>query len=278
MNNTLTKVSGLNAITIDSIKADIAKRGNNVNAIVSLNEDIEYSKSMLQFKMCGTLRALQDINYLKTFGDYSDLKDFLDKNPKIEIAYSTASEMCKVFRVFKEKNKNEYVIAFITECDPTYTELVELFKVSNQKGKSADDNEILNDVQRFLEEYAPKNSRSWNTMSELRNIIKIYKGAVTVNKNDNKETPKPTVDKNAVISVEDISAKNAATIVKSLKENGDVIENKAKKTCVVEADNLEEFMNRVVALAKAHKVKPMELIGKITMTINWSATEGKEGE
>jgi hypothetical protein len=266
--------------TTDDIKRELAAYGENIDGLKNYVTAVNYSKSALQLRFCGVFRAMQDPNYLKKFGNYDNFKAFLEENADyFDVTVSTASEMAKYWRVFKEAiDKNEYVKKYFDTVNPTYTEGIELCKVSKQKGKSAEDTEILNDIESFLREYAPNNVKSWNTMAELRNIIKLYKGAVTVNRNDGDETPetpKPSGNANTVISVDDISAKNAATIVKSLKENGDVVENKAKKTCIVEADNLEEFMNRVVALAKQHKVKPMELIGKITMTIDWTATEGE---
>ena len=282
-NNMITAKTDFNIIpnTTDDIKREIAAYGENIDGLVNYVSAVNYSKSALQLRFCGVFRAMQEPEYLKKFGDFEDFKSFLTAyKDYFDVSLQTASEMAKFWRLFKERiNRNEYVKKYFDEVNPTYTEGVELCKVSNQKGKNAEDTEILNDIEVFLKEYAPNNIRSWNTMAELRNIIKIYKGAVTVNRNgEEKIENKPTGDKNAVISVEDISAKNASTIVKSLKESGDVVENKAKKTCIVEADNLEEFMNRVVALAKQHKVKPMELVGKISMTIDWSATEGKEGE
>ena len=283
MNTMLTNKTDFTIVptTTEDIKREIAAFGENIDGLWNYVTAVNYSKSNLQLRFCGVFRALQDINYLKKFGDFEDFKAFLTAyKDNFDVSMSTASEMAKYWRLFKERiDRNEYVKKYFDEVKPTYTEGIELCKVTKQKGQSAEDTEILNDIETFLKEYAPNNVRSWNTMAELRNIIKIYKGAVSVNRTEDKASEiKPTGDKNAVISVDDISAKNAATIVKSLKENGDVVENKAKKTCIVEADNLEEFMNRVVALAKQHKVKPMELIGKISMTIDWTATENKEGE
>lgn len=286
MNTMLTKKADFSIIptTTEDIKNEIAAFGENIDGLFDYVSAVNYSKSALQLRFCGVFRAMQDPNYLKKFGEFDSFKAFMETyKDYFDVSMSTASEMAKYWRLFKETiTKNAYVKEYFDKVNPTYTEGIELTKVTKQKGKASSDTEILNDIEVFLKQYAPNHVKSWSTMAELRDLIKLYKGAISVNRNngDDKtpETPKPTGDKNAVISVDDISAKNAANIVKSLKENGDVVENKAKKTCIVEADNLEEFMNRVVALAKQHKVKPMELIGKISMTIDWAATENKEGE
>lgn len=284
-NNTLAKKGDFSIIpnTTEDIKNEIRAYGENIDGLINYVSAVNYSKSALQLRFCGVFRAMQDPNYLKNFGEYDNFKSFLDENKDyFDVTVSTASEMAKYWRIFKETiNKNAYVKEYFDVAKPTYTEGIELIKVSKQKGKSADDVEILNDIEAFLKEYAPKHQRSWSTMASLRNIIKIYNGAISVNQinnNEKPETPKPTGDKNTVISVDDLNAKTAKSIVKSLKETGDLTENKVKNTTTFEADTVEQFMNRLVALAKDKKVKPMDIIAHITCTINWTDMENKEGE
>lgn len=284
MNTMLTKKADFSIMptTTDDIKNEIAAFGENIDGLINYVSAVNYSKSALQLRFCGVFRAMQDPNYLKKFGEYDNFKAFLDKNADyFDVTVSTASEMAKFWRIFKESIvKNAYVKEYFDKVQPTYTEGVELCKVSKQKGKTAQDTEILNDIEVFLKEYAPNHVKSWKTMAELRNIIKVYKGAVSVNRNGDEkpETPKPTGDKNTVISVDDLNAKTAKSIVKSLKETGDLTENKVKNTTTFEADTVEQFMNRLVALAKDKKVKPMDIIAHITCTINWADMENKEGE
>ena len=280
----ITRKTDFNIIpnTTDDIKREIAAYGENIDGLVNYVSAVNYSKSALQLRFCGVFRAMQEPEYLKKFGDFDDFKAFLTAyKDYFDVSLQTASEMAKYWRLFKERiDRNEYVKKYFDEVNPTYTEGIELCKVSGQKGKNAEDTEILNDIETFLKEYAPNNIRSWNTMAELRNIIKIYKGAVSVNRTEDKtpETLKPTGDKNTVISVDDLNAKTAKSIVKSLKETGDLTENKVKNTTTFEADTVEQFMNRLVALAKDKKVKPMDIIAHITCTINWADMENKEGE
>lgn len=283
-NNMLTAKTDFNIIpnTTDDIKRELAAYGENMDGLINYVTAVNYSKSALQLRFCGVFRAMQDPNYLKKFGSYDNFKQFLEENKDyFEVTVSTASEMAKYWRIFKETiSKNAYVKEYFDVAKPTYTEGIELIKVSKQKGKSADDVEILNDIEAFLREYAPRHQRSWATMASLRNIIKIYNGAISVTRTDDEktETPKPTGDRNTVISVDDLNAKTAKSIVKSLKETGDLTENKVKNTTTFEADTVEQFMNRLVALAKDKKVKPMEIIAHITCTINWADMENKEGE
>ena len=219
-------------------------------------------------KLYTGLRNCPDI--LKELG-YKTVDDFVSAH-ELGDTKSTVSEMIKVYSIFYDTN-NKRLLSFMSETNPSFTELTELCKTF--KGAKTTE-ERVKELCNFLDTYAPNNIVSWCTCKELRDKAYIYVHGVEPtpktgktdksDKTDNAE--KGNVDYKSVKSVADTSMKDANATIKALKDSGDFVENKGKGTTTITAKSVDEFMTALTALARKQGVKPLSFTGELTFVIS----------